>query len=108
MDDWREYPPVGYLLSNVSVPTPCSTETYLDLGGMSDIEIVEYPHLNPEVFHHISVDPSRGILLRFLPGCGKTHLANALTGELGDVTSHFRVSAPEIITGVFGELEWRI
>ena len=45
----------------------------------------------------------------FLPYCtirGKTHLANAVAGQLG--VPFFRVSAPELVAGVSGESESRI
>jgi len=40
------------------------------------------------------------------PGCGKTLLAHAIAGELG--VSFFRVSAPEITSGVVGAAEKKI
>jgi len=40
------------------------------------------------------------------PGCGKTRLAHAIAGEL-DVP-FFKVSAPEIVSGMSGESEQRI
>ena len=44
----------------------------------------------------------------FILGChrGKTHLANAVAGQLG--VPFFRVSAPELVAGVSGESESRI
>jgi ribosome biogenesis ATPase len=38
--------------------------------------------------------------------CGKTHLANSIAGELG--VPYFRVSAPELVSGMSGESEARI
>jgi ribosome biogenesis ATPase len=87
------------------------TERYSDLGGMKDVlqqirQLVEYPLVRPEVYRHLGVDPPRGVLLRGPPGCGKTHLANAIAGQLG--VPYFRVSAPELVSGMSGESEGRI
>ena len=38
--------------------------------------------------------------------CGKTHLANSIAGQLG--IAYFRVSAPELVSGMSGESEARI
>ena len=54
----------------------------------------------------MGVDPPRGVLLRGPPGTGKTHLANAIAGQLG--VPYFRVSAPELVSGMSGESEGRI
>lgn len=69
-------------------------------------ELVEYPLTHPEVYAHIGVDPPRGVLLHGPPGCGKTMLAHAIAGELG--VAFFRVSAPEIASGVVGAAEKKI
>jgi ribosome biogenesis ATPase len=92
-----------------AVPRP--SERYTDLGGMEDIlkqirQLVEYPLVRPEIYRHLGVDPPRGVLLRGPPGCGKTHLANAIAGQLG--VPYFRVSAPELVSGMSGESEARI
>ena len=60
----------------------------------------------PELFLHLGVEPPRGVLLRGPPGCGKTHLAKAIAGELN--VSYFQVSAPELVGGVSGESEQRV
>jgi len=92
-----------------AVPRP--TERYSDLGGMDDIlqqiqQLIEYPLVRPEIYKFLGVDPPRGVLLRGPPGCGKTHLANAIAGQLG--VPYFRVSAPELVSGMSGESEGRI
>jgi len=46
------------------------------------------------------------VLLRGPPGCGKTHLVNSIAGQLG--IPYFRVSAPELVSGMSGESEARI
>jgi ribosome biogenesis ATPase len=92
-----------------AVPRP--SERYSDLGGLEDVlkqirQLVEYPLVRPELYRHLGVDPPRGVLLRGPPGCGKTHLANAIAGQLG--VPYFRVSAPELVSGMSGESEARI
>jgi ribosome biogenesis ATPase len=94
-------------------PAPRPTERYSNLGGMDATlqqikELVEYPLLRPEVYTHLGVQPPRGILLRGPPGCGKSHLANAIAGELGNIAAYFKVSAPELVAGMSGESERRI
>lgn len=92
-------------------PVARPTERYQDLGGMNDIlqqirQLIEYPLIRPELYHHLGVDPPRGVLLRGPPGCGKSHLANAIAGQMG--LPFFRVSAPELVSGMSGESEGRI
>ena len=98
-------------VSNFLSPVPRPTERYSDLGGMHDViqqirQLVEYPVVRPELYQHLGVDPPRGVLLRGPPGTGKTHLANAVAGQLG--VPFFRVSAPELVSGMSGESESRI
>mmetsp|Transcript_21923 Transcript_21923/g.60963 ORF Transcript_21923/g.60963 Transcript_21923/m.60963 type:complete len:852 (+) Transcript_21923:160-2715(+) len=92
-------------------PVPRPVERYADLGGMDTTvqeirQLVEYPLLRPELYRHLGIDPPRGVLLRGPPGTGKSHLANAVAGELG--VNYFRVSAPELVSGMSGESEGRI
>lgn len=97
--------------SGPSQPTSRPNERYSDLGGMTEVlkqirQLVEYPLIRPELYRHLGVDPPRGVLLRGPPGCGKTHLCNAIAGQLG--VAYFRVSAPELVSGMSGESEARI
>ena len=92
-------------------PVPRPSERYTDLGGIPDVlkqiqHLVEYPLVRPEVYRHLGVDPPRGVLLRGPPGCGKSHLANAIAGQLG--LAFFKLSAPELVSGMSGESEGRI
>lgn len=97
--------------ASVCEPIPRPTERYKDLGGMGDIltqirQLVEYPLVRPELYRHLGVDPPRGVLLRGPPGCGKTHLVNSIAGQLG--VPYYRVSSPELVSGMSGESEARI
>ena len=87
------------------------TMRYSDFGGMdstiADIkEVIERPYKHPEIYEHLGVDVPRGVLLYGPPGCGKTCLAMAVAGELG--VPLFKISAPEIVSGMSGESEAKI
>ncbi len=87
------------------------TTRYENLGGIDSVlqdvrELIEYPLMHPEVYEHLGIEPPRGTLLHGPPGCGKTLLANAIAGELG--VPFFRVSAPEIVSGMSGESEQKV
>lgn len=87
------------------------TVRYSDFGGMdstiSDIkEVIERPFKHPEIYEYLGVDVPRGVLLYGPPGCGKTCLAMAVAGELG--VPLFKISAPEIVSGMSGESEAKI
>ena len=76
-------------------------------SALQDVrELIEYPLTHPEIYSHLGVDAPRGILLHGPPGCGKTMLANAIAGELG--VPFFKLSAPEIVSGMSGESEAKI
>ncbi|KAL6055226.1 Ribosome biogenesis ATPase RIX7 [Balamuthia mandrillaris] len=100
----------GDLSPSFSAPS-IPTARYSDLGGIDEClqevrELIEWPLLRPEIYSHLGVKPSTGVLLYGPPGCGKTLLANAIAGELE--VPFFRVSAPEIVTGMSGQSESRI
>lgn len=87
------------------------TVRYTDFGGLdqtiADIkEVIERPFRHPEIYEHLGVDVPRGVLLYGPPGCGKTCLAMAVAGELG--VPLFKISAPEIVSGMSGESEAKI
>ena len=57
-----------------------------------------------QIYAWLGVEPPRGVLLHGPPGCGKTALANAIANECG--VPFLRISAPEIVSGMSGELFW--
>ena len=86
---------------------------YSDLGGIHDTittiqQRIGYPLQHTHVYTHLGIAPPRGILLKGPPGTGKSHLANAVAGELGGTVSYYKVSAPEVVSGVSGESEQTI
>ncbi|KAI8144584.1 P-loop containing nucleoside triphosphate hydrolase protein [Fennellomyces sp. T-0311] len=82
-----------------------------DLGGIDHcveeiMELIAMPLAHPEVYIHTGVQPPRGVLLHGPPGCGKTRLAHAISGELG--VPFLNISAPSIVSGMSGESEKKI
>jgi SpoVK/Ycf46/Vps4 family AAA+-type ATPase len=91
--------------------TPRPKERYTDLGGLTKTltqirQLIEYPLSHPELFAHLGIDPPRGVLFRGPPGCGKTHIANAIAGQLN--VTFYKISAPEIVSSMSGESESRL
>lgn len=90
-------------------PTPSTTLD--DMGGIEQIlsdlrHLVVYPLTHPEVFSHLGVNTTTGVLLHGPPGCGKTMLASAIAGTTA--VPYFKVAAPEIISGMSGESETKL
>ena len=80
--------------------------TYKDVGGLEDVlrqvrEAVEYPLTKPELFKKLGVTPPKGVLLRGLPGTGKTLLAKAVANAT-DAT-FIRLVASELVQKFIGE-----
>ena len=87
------------------------TSNLKQLGGMDDViaqlmELIGLPMLHPEIYLTTGVEPPRGVLLHGPPGCGKTSIANAVSGELK--IPFISVSAPSVVSGMSGESEKRI
>ncbi|EAN34396.2 ATPase family associated with various cellular activities (AAA) family protein [Theileria parva strain Muguga] len=82
-----------------------------DVGGIDKIkgeieDLVINPLKYPQLYKHLGVQPTKGVLLHGPPGSGKTKLAEAIAGEIG--CPFFRVAATEIVTGMSGESENRL
>ncbi|EER06132.1 AAA ATPase, putative [Perkinsus marinus ATCC 50983] len=89
-------------------PEPRPELRLANVGGFekvkADIEdLIIRPISHREVYENLGVSPPVGVLLHGPPGSGKTMLATAIAGELG--CAWFKVSAPEIVSGVSGESE---
>ena len=87
------------------------TCTLADMGGIDEImvevnELCVFPLRHPEVFKHLGVKPPCGIMLHGPPGCGKTMLANCIAGSAQ--CAFFKISAPEIVSGMSGESEAKL
>ncbi|KAG2608905.1 hypothetical protein PVAP13_4KG006600 [Panicum virgatum] len=84
---------------------------FADLGGMEAVieelmmEVV-VPLCHPELPRRLGVRPVAGLLLHGPPGCGKTTLAHAIANETG--VPFYKISAPEVVSGVSGASEENI
>ncbi|XP_062227844.1 cell division control protein 48 homolog C [Phragmites australis] len=84
---------------------------FADLGGMEAVieelmmEVV-VPLCHPELPQRLGVRPVAGLLLHGPPGCGKTTLAHAIANETG--VPFYKISAPEVVSGVSGASEENI
>ncbi|KAG2603735.1 hypothetical protein PVAP13_4NG007800, partial [Panicum virgatum] len=64
------------------------------------------PLCHPELPQRLGVRPVAGLLLHGPPGCGKTTLAHAIANETG--VPFYKISAPEVVSGVSGASEENI
>ncbi len=85
--------------------------TYKDIGGLEDVlnqvrETVEYPLTKPELFKKLGVTPPKGVLLRGLPGTGKTMLAKAVANATN--ATFIRLVASELVQKFIGEGSRRV
>ncbi len=84
---------------------------YEDIGGLSEEikkirEMVEIPIKHPEIFHRLSINPPKGVLLHGPPGTGKTLLAKAVASETE--ANFILLNGPEIMSKFYGESEKKI
>ncbi|MCX6898414.1 MAG: AAA family ATPase [Verrucomicrobia bacterium] len=84
---------------------------FRDVGGLDHekrvlLERVIRPLRCKNLFKSLGIRVPRGILISGPPGCGKTLLARALSGELG--VHCLEVQGPEVFAGIYGETEKRI
>ncbi|GFY75784.1 nuclear valosin-containing protein-like, partial [Trichonephila inaurata madagascariensis] len=87
-----------------------STLNFNNVGGMDDLLMsvlkIFFHYKVPSLPQKLGVHPVRGILLHGPPGCGKTHLARAIAGELE--VPIIEVAATELVCGISGESESKI
>ena len=66
---------------------PRPSTRFSDAGGtesiLNSIRELQWASLREELYAHIGVEPSRGVLLYGPSGCGKTLVAHAIAGEIG-------------------------
>lgn len=85
---------------------------YEDVGGLAATlqqlrEMIEWPIKHTTIFEWLGVSPPKGILISGPPGCGKTLVAMAVAGQNSDIP-FYRISGPEIVTGISGQSEEKI
>lgn len=82
--------------------------TFEDIGGMEELKEqlrlnIIYPMQRPEIYEAYGKKVGGGILLYGPPGCGKTHLARAVAGELG--ANFFSAGLNDILDMYIGNSE---
>ncbi len=86
-DTDRPVQPDGVDLDAEQLVEPSPDRCFADVGGMTELEStiqrsVIGPVEQPEQFQEYGLDPVSGVMLYGPPGCGKTHIAGAIAGEL--------------------------
>jgi SpoVK/Ycf46/Vps4 family AAA+-type ATPase len=79
-----------------------------DVGGMADVkQQIELallgPIRNPELMKAYKVSARGGLLLYGPPGCGKTYIAKAISGEMG--ARFYQVGIADVLHRWFGDSE---
>jgi SpoVK/Ycf46/Vps4 family AAA+-type ATPase len=79
-----------------------------DIAGMADVKrqlelSLLGPIRNPELMKAYKVSARGGLLLYGPPGCGKTFMAKAVSGELG--ASFYQVGIADVVSRWFGDSE---
>lgn len=95
-------------LSAEEISVEKSSLGFSSLGGMEALKeqlrlSIIYPMQKPEIYEAYGKKVGGGILLYGPPGCGKTHLAKALAGELG--ANFFSVGLNDILDMYIGNSE---
>ncbi|WP_336336984.1 ATP-binding protein [Haloarcula brevis] len=98
--------PDGVDLQASSLVEPDPGRDFADVGGMGELkarldETVIDPLENADTYAEYGIDVLSGLLLYGPPGCGKTHLAGALAGELGH--SFVEISPADVTSKWMGE-----
>ncbi len=80
--------------------------SYDDVGGLEDVvqqvrETIEYPLTRPNLYKRLGVSPPKGVLMRGLPGTGKTLLAKAAANATN--ATFIRVVGSELVQKFIGE-----
>ncbi|MHB8633521.1 MAG: proteasome-activating nucleotidase [Thermoplasmatota archaeon] len=80
--------------------------TYADIGGLEEViqeirETVEYPLTRPHLYKKLGVKPPKGVLLKGLPGTGKTLLAKAVANATN--ATFIRLVGSELVQKFIGE-----
>ena len=98
--------PDGIDMEAESVVEPNPDRSFADVGGMSDLldtlnHKVVRPLADPEAFEEYGIGVVNGVLLHGPPGCGKTHVAGALAGEVDH--AFIEVSPADVTSKYMGE-----
>lgn len=85
-----------------------STTSWADIGGLSEakkilLETLEWPTKYAPIFANCPLRLRSGILLYGYPGCGKTLLASAISGQCG--LNFISIKGPEILNKYIGASE---
>ncbi len=85
-----------------------------EIGGQEEAkrllrEAVEYPRKHSELYKKFGKRPTKGILLKGPPGCGKTMLARAVATSIGaDKGGFLAIKGPEVLDPYVGVTEQTI
>ncbi|MDS0281021.1 ATP-binding protein [Haloarcula onubensis] len=98
--------PDGVEMEAESVVEPDPDRSFADVGGMADLldtlnHKVVRPLADPEAFEEYGIGVVNGVLLHGPPGCGKTHVAGALAGEVDH--AFVEVSPADVTSKYMGE-----
>jgi len=79
-----------------------------DIGGLEEVKrelnmTIEWPLKYADLFSHLGIKPSKGVLLYGAPGTGKTLLAKALATE--SEANFISIKGPELLSKWVGESE---